>query len=258
MHTNNHSLSLLNISASAHDLRFLSHSNSIMAMMLHMADPFHLFSPLRKRRQLEMYEATLRVLEDEHAYKVFATIPGVAADRVTLTVTDDGLLKVVAKSKTEDRVVLSKTVRLAEDADAQAVKATCIDGILEVTVGKVQPPATIAVAVHAEAPPTVEQRAFVVTKKLPGLAASEVKITLEPRVGRPTNSYQLVIHADSTKGYGEYCYAHSLPEDVMPETATAFCCHGLLHVRVPRREPEVVTVPVRADGSEGEVSGEDD
>eukprot|EP00959_Pyramimonas_sp_CCMP1952_P253330 5292753-Pyramimonas_sp.AAC.1 len=66
-------------------------------------------------------------------------------------------------------------------------------------------------------------------------------MTLEPRVGRPTNSYQLVIHAVSAKGYGEYHFSHRLPEDALPDAATAFCCHGLLHVRVPRREPMLVT-----------------
>eukprot|EP00959_Pyramimonas_sp_CCMP1952_P033942 711985-Pyramimonas_sp.AAC.1 len=58
--------------------------------------------------------------------------------------------------------------------------------------------------------------------KLPGIDESEITITLEPRVG-PTNS---------------------LPGDTLPEAATAFCCHDLLHVRVPRREPMFVTVPV--------------
>jgi len=227
-----------------------------MAMLLHMSDPAHWFSPLRSRRHLDIYEPTLRMLEDEHAYKLVAAVPGVAADGVTLTVTDEGLLRVVATAKTDGREVLSRTLRLAEDADSKAVKATCTDGVLEVTVSKVQPPAAVTVPVQASEPAaTAEQRTFVVTKKLPGLAASEIKITLEPRVGRATNSYQLVIHATSAKGYGEYHFSHSLPEDTMPEATTAFCCHGLLHVHVPRREPVLVTVPV-AD-SEEEASADD-
>eukprot|EP00976_Prorocentrum_cordatum_P042820 868292-Prorocentrum_minimum.AAC.1 len=214
-------------------------------MLLHMTDPANWFTLLRSRRHLEVCEPTLRILEDAQAYKLIATVPGVAADGVALIVSDDGRIKVEAKRKTDGLVVLSRTMRLAEDADANAVSATFTDGILEVTVGKVQPRAPVTVEVHAGEPPAAaEERAAQITKKLPGLAASEIKITLEPRVGRPANSYQLVIHALSAKGTGGYHFSHSLPEDTIPEAATAYCCQGLLHVRVPRREPMLVTVPV--------------
>jgi HSP20 family molecular chaperone IbpA len=225
-----------------------------------MTDPTHWFTPLVSRRHLDVYEPKLRMLEDERAYKLIAAVPGVAADGVSLTVTDDGLLKVEAKSKTDGREVLSKTLRLAEDADVQAVKASCTDGILEVTVSKAQPPAAVTVNVAASEPPSAAaaggQREFVLTKKLPGLAASEVNITLEPRIGRSVVSYQLVIHATSAKGYGEYHFSHSLPEDIVPDAAKAFCCHGLLHVRVPRKEPMLMTVPVMDTEEEESASGD--
>eukprot|EP00959_Pyramimonas_sp_CCMP1952_P207106 4332487-Pyramimonas_sp.AAC.1 len=86
-------------------------------MMLHMSDPAHWFTPLTSRRHLQAYEPTLRMMEDERSYKLIAAVPGVAADGVTLSVTDDGLLKVDAKSKTDGREVLSRTLRLSEDAD---------------------------------------------------------------------------------------------------------------------------------------------
>jgi len=202
-------------------------------------------APLRSRRYLEMYEPRLRLVENETAYKLIAAVPGVAADGINLSVTDDGLLKVDAKSKTGGReTMLQRTVRLAEDADLDSVNAVCADGILEVTVGKLQPPAPISVPVEASEPPAADELYHIV-KKLPGLSADDVKITLEPlRIGRSTQSYQLAINAASAKGYGEYQLNQALPEDIIPEGATAFCCHGLLHVIVPRREPIRVTVPV--------------
>eukprot|EP00959_Pyramimonas_sp_CCMP1952_P403221 8448531-Pyramimonas_sp.AAC.1 len=191
-----------------------------------------------------MYEPRLRLVENETAYKLIAAVPGVAADGINLSVTDDGLLKVDAKSKTGGReTMLQRTVRLAEDADLDSVNAVCADGILEVTVGKLQPPAPISVPVEASEPPAADELYHIV-KKLPGLSADDVKITLEPlRIGRSTQSYQLAINAASAKGYGEYQLNQALPEDIIPEGATAFCCHGLLHVIVPRREPIRVTVP---------------
>eukprot|EP00959_Pyramimonas_sp_CCMP1952_P338207 7082734-Pyramimonas_sp.AAC.1 len=88
-----------------------------MAMLLHLSDPAHWFTPLTSRRHLQAYEPTLRMIEDERSYKLIAAVPGVAADGVTLSVTDDGLLKVDAKSTSDGREVLSRTLRLSEDAD---------------------------------------------------------------------------------------------------------------------------------------------
>lgn len=201
-------------------------------------------APLRSRRYLETCESKLRMVEDETSYKLIAALPGVAADGITLNVTDDGLLKVDAKSKTDGREMLNRTLRLASDADLTKVDAVCADGILEVTISKVQPPEPISVPVSASEPPATDEL-YAIQKKVPGVAASEVKVSLEAlRVERSTQSYQLVIHATSAKGYGEYRFTQTLPEDIIPEDATAFCCNGLLHVRIPRREPVRATVPV--------------
>lgn len=203
---------------------------------------FTLRAPLRSRRTLEVYEPSVRLVEDETAYKFIAAVPGVAADDVTLNVTDDGLLKMEAKRN--GRELLNRTVSLVSDSDLKAISAVCIDGILEVTVNKLQPPSPIPVSVSASEPPTTDEL-YVIQKKLPGISASEVSVTLEPlRMARSAQLYELVIHANSNKGYGEYHFNQTLPEDIIPEGATAFCAHGLLHVKVPRREPVRVAVPV--------------
>jgi HSP20 family molecular chaperone IbpA len=199
---------------------------------------------LRSRRFLETYEPKLRWIEEETSYKLIAAVPGVAADDITLSVTDDGLLKLDAKGRTEGRDRLNRTLRLAPDADLATVNAVCADGILEVTFSKIQPPEPISVSVSASEPPPTDEL-YVMQKKLPGIAASEVQITLEAvQVERSTRSYQLVIHATSANGYGEYHFTQTLPEDIVPEATTAFCANGLLHVRVPRQEPIRVKVPV--------------
>jgi len=170
----------------------------------------------------------------------------VGADGVTLSVSDDGLLKVEAKSKT-GQDVLQRTIQLAHDAltTEDAVKAVCVDGLLEVIIKKKQPPAAISVPVGAGEPPETDEL-YMVTKKIPGISAAEVTATLKPlrNSGCSTQSYELVISATSARGYGDYHFRQSLPEDINPEDATAFCSNGLLHVRVPRREPIRVTVPV--------------
>eukprot|EP00959_Pyramimonas_sp_CCMP1952_P050538 1056124-Pyramimonas_sp.AAC.1 len=74
-----------------------------MAIVLHMPDLSHRFNPLTSRRHLQAYVPTLSMVEDECSYRLIATVPGVAADGVTLSVTDDGLLKVDAKSKSDGR-----------------------------------------------------------------------------------------------------------------------------------------------------------
>eukprot|EP00959_Pyramimonas_sp_CCMP1952_P164997 3449003-Pyramimonas_sp.AAC.1 len=78
-------------------------SGRTMAMLLHMPNPAHWFTPLTSRRHLQAYEPTMRMMDDECSYKLIATVPGVAADGVTFSVTDEGLLKVDAKSKSDGR-----------------------------------------------------------------------------------------------------------------------------------------------------------
>lgn len=150
-----------------------------------------------------------------------------------------------------------RTVRLAEDANLDTVKAVCIDGLLQVTVDKKPPPAPLNLEVQPSQytpPPPVtsdataadhEPPAYEFREEVPGVSPSEVTVKLVPQVGHhPTASYHLSIHAASAKGFGTYRFRYSLPDDAVAEGASAHCCNGLLHVRVPRRAPLRVTVPV--------------
>ena len=160
-------------------------------------------------------------------------------------------------------------MRLAEGANLDTVKAVCIDGLLQVTVDKKPPPAPLNLEVQPSQytpPPPVtsvataadhEPPAYEFREEVPGVSPSEVTVKLVPQVGHhPTASYHLSIHAASAKGFGTYRFRYSLPDDAVAEGASAHCCNGLLHVRVPRRAPLRVTVPV-ADAAPASTSDQD-
>jgi HSP20 family molecular chaperone IbpA len=101
---------------------------------------------------IEVYKPTqIRQLKDERSYTLVATVPGVAAHAFSLSVSDEGLIKMEAKSP-DGREVLQRTLRLAEDADVTAVMAICTDGMLVVAVSKLQPPAPRSIPVQESEP----------------------------------------------------------------------------------------------------------
>lgn len=112
-------------------------------------------------------------------------------------------------------------------------------------------PAPVAVEVQAApfAPPNVEKRdadppPYEFREEVAGVNAVEVVVQLLAQLGHPDPSLQLVVDATSTRGFGAYRFRYGLPADAVAEGAAASCCNGVLHVRVPRRAPRKVTVPV--------------
>ena len=79
------------------------------------------------------------VHQDEHGWSLVADLPGVAADKLTLTV-EDGRLLVVGKraapfdGQTEQE--LRRVFTLPEEVDVDAIAAKLTDGVLEVTLPK--------------------------------------------------------------------------------------------------------------------------
>lgn len=79
------------------------------------------------------------VFADEHGYSLLADLPGVAPDKLEISV-DDGKLVVVGKrtapadGKTEQE--LRRHFALPEDVDPTAIAAKLTDGVLEVTLPK--------------------------------------------------------------------------------------------------------------------------
>jgi HSP20 family protein len=79
------------------------------------------------------------VHQDEHGWFLVADLPGVAADKLTLTV-EDGRLLVVGKrqapldAQTEQE--LRRAFTLPDEVDTDAISAKLVDGVLEVTLPK--------------------------------------------------------------------------------------------------------------------------
>jgi HSP20 family protein len=79
------------------------------------------------------------VHQDEHGWSLVADLPGVSADKLTLTV-EDGKLLVVGKRTTPfadgTEQELRRVFTLPEEVDADAIAAKLVDGVLEVTLPK--------------------------------------------------------------------------------------------------------------------------
>ena len=103
------------------------------------------------------------VSENENEYRVKADIPGVKKEDLNVSV-QDGILTISAESKFEDeekkegRVIrqerrygkYSRSMRLGKDVDTSNVKAEYRDGVLELTLPKVEEvkPKKIAIDVN--------------------------------------------------------------------------------------------------------------
>ena len=101
------------------------------------------------------------VREDEDRYTVEANLPGVDKDAVEVTF-EDGVLTIEGEVRRDDqhqganfhvreRCVgkLSRSFRLPAEADSEKVKATLADGVLTVTVEKVEADKPRKIAVEA-------------------------------------------------------------------------------------------------------------
>ncbi|KAJ3076944.1 hypothetical protein HDU99_001273 [Rhizoclosmatium hyalinum] len=94
------------------------------------------------------FNARLDLTENEKSYIVHADLPGVKKDEVNITIKDNiltisGERSATQENKNEQRHIIersygkfSRSVRLPEDANADAVSATMDHGVLELTLEK--------------------------------------------------------------------------------------------------------------------------
>ena len=103
------------------------------------------FSPRRVSRNVEgALVPAIDVTEDDNEYKIKAEIPGVKKEDLHVSV-QDGVLTINAEKK-EGRVIRQerrygkfvRSMRLGKDVDSSNVKAEYKDGILELTLPKVE------------------------------------------------------------------------------------------------------------------------
>merc|ERR1712070_862342 len=173
--------------------------------------------------------------QDEHSYQVSASVSGVPAEGVQLTLTDAGTVKLVAQDFSGSTVI-DESFQLPDDADPASLKSHCVDGVLELRVGKLQPPEPTAIAVKPSLPADIDdaERTYEIRRQMPGISAEEVEVTVADG--------ELQIQANSGRGLGRYRYLITLPEDAVGGSATAHCAHGLLVVRLQRQPPVQVAV----------------
>lgn len=111
-----------------------------------------IFSPQRGRSdQHSMLNLAIDVVEKETAYEIKADIPGVNKDDINVTV-DDGVLTIVAESQSgkqlasQGKVIrserrygkFSRSLRLGEDVNDKSIQANYNDGVLTLTLAKVE------------------------------------------------------------------------------------------------------------------------
>jgi len=182
--------------------------------------------------------SAIRLTEDDEGYKLSAHVPGVAASGVKVKVTDDAQLHVVARSN-ENEKLLNRTLALPDDADPSTLRASCVDGVLEVQIEKLAVPAPVEIAVQATSPMALEdpESAYEFKRSIPGIPASTVKVQIEE--GSTVN-----IEAKS-QGFGSYNYKFTLPEHVDAASIAAYCANGILTIRMPRKPlPKPITIAV--------------
>lgn len=181
--------------------------------------------------------SAMQLSEDADSYTLRAHVPGVAASGVQVTVTD-AQLHICAKSD-GDECLLKRTVTLPSDSDPSTLRVSCVDGVLEVQINKVAVPEPVQVAVEATSPLPLEdpESAYEFRRALPGIPASDVKVTIE-------EGSVVAIEAKS-KSFGSYSYRFTLPEHVDVATISASCANGVLTIRLPRQPlPQPVAVAV--------------
>lgn len=205
-------------------------------MSLLLADfPFNNIGAINTMLRLAPCHNPLQFHQDEHSYQVSASVPGVSAEGLQLTLTDAGTIKLVARDFS-GVTVIDESFQLPDDADPATLRSHCVDGMLELRVGKLQPPEPTAIAVKPSLPADANdaERAYEIRRQVPGISSEEVEVTVADG--------ELQIQANSGRGLGRYRYLITLPEDAVGGSATAHCAHGLLLVRFQRQPPLQVVV----------------
>lgn len=120
-----------------------------------------LYEPFRHvgTRLAEWLSPASEASSDDAAYRIAIELPGVTEDDLDLTI-DSGVVSIKGEKKTEREEkgetwffserqygAFSRSFRLPADADEKAVNAELKDGVLTITVGKLEPEETAAKAI---------------------------------------------------------------------------------------------------------------
>ncbi|MBQ7607405.1 MAG: Hsp20/alpha crystallin family protein [Desulfovibrionaceae bacterium] len=109
-----------------------------------------LFKAFMPQRQAQSFSPALDIVSDANSYTVYAEIPGVSKDEVKLEVRAQTLVLTGEKKDVSEDAPIShvneslfgvfeRAIALPEDADIDNIKASHKDGVLIITIPKIQP-----------------------------------------------------------------------------------------------------------------------
>jgi len=194
-----------------------------------------------RRRRLCVQDPALRLIEEEDKYRLVAHIPGVPASHVKVVLLEDEqVVRLSALDPVSKNMVLQKAVHYNDVADPHSTSAWCQDGVLEVTMHKVEAPKPFDIQVQGGEPPETERKRYELRRNVPGLSATDVKVHvngttlfIEAREGL-SSSECAERDNDATLADFALSATQQLPEDANVQEACAYVSHGVLTVRVPQ------------------------
>jgi len=174
--------------------------------------------------------------ESDSEYSLVISAPGVRAQDINVTI-DDGMLK--AAGKTGQHTTFTSCV-LPRDADAETVSASCVDGLLMVTIAKRAPAEPTTIAVHTtpqEEGSSSSEPHYTISLAAAGLAAADLNIQVD-------ENGVLTVRGETTRTGARVDRSYRLPADAQGELTHATHVDGVTRLIVPKAAPVKTVIPV--------------
>jgi len=211
-------------------------------LSMHMPTPFALLDAAMADAMLlntmpgcRIDNSQPRLSESETSYTLAVTAPGVKPEDVSITV-EDGHMRVAGETVTSHHThFVNFTIKLPLDSDLDLADATCVDGLLTVTLPKKAEaePTTVTVSMSADDEETesesTESPPYKLTLVAAGLSASDLVVTASERG-------VLNIEGETKRTGSKIARSFKLPRDADSTLATACHVDGILTLTVPKKE----------------------
>ena len=179
--------------------------------------------------------------ESESEYKLVVQAPGVKSEDVTVSL-DDCKLKVSGKTGTH--TTHTTWARLPRDANVDQISASCVDGLLTVTIAKRAPaePTTIAVHTTPQHGSLSSEQTYTITLASAGLAAVDLNIQVD-------EDGVLTVSGETERTGVRVHRSYRLPADAHGELTHATHIDGVTRLLIPKVASTKAAIPV-ASGNE--------
>jgi HSP20 family molecular chaperone IbpA len=175
--------------------------------------------------------------ESDDQFTLTMDLPGVKSDQLTVQVEGGGVLRISADRSTPSGTIVAYRQRFAVDedtVDAAGLKVTLADGVLTLTLPKMEAAKPIEVAVmEGEAAVSTEED-LRITFDVPGIKAADLKVVVHNGV--------LAITGERKKGNTFARVQRTMMIDRHRTDLTqphAYLAHGVLTFTAPHKEPAV-------------------